>query len=151
MEWAHEFQHKGASLVPYEEFKAWCFKIYGPACTPKFINQRYKRLQQPDILTVLKAHANDDKSDFVTPPFSPYPGTPGIEECHMLGIGPGPNEGWYGIPGLHYKSLWEQDVPYGPALENVTTYNLHRVKDQLQVWLQNGAYRRAYRRAYRQT
>ena len=137
MEWAQEFQSRGELPNPWE-FKRWCFKIYGPACTPEFINQRYKLLQQPDILTVLKAHANGDKCDYVTPPYSECPGTPFIEECHMLGIGYGPNPDWYGTD-KHYDSLWNQDKPYGPALEDVTTYYLHQVKDQLERWQQNGS------------
>ena len=56
----------------------------------------------------------------------------------MLGIGYGPNPDWYGTD-KYYDSLWNEDKPYGPALEDVTTYYLHQVKDQLELWQQNGS------------
>ena len=135
MEWALEFQEKGTYPDPLE-FEKWCWETFGPACTKEFINLRYKVFQE-DIEAVLKAHEKNNKGEMLTAPFSEGKGTP-VDEHHGLGIGFGPNPDWYGTD-KHYDSLWNEDKPYGPALKDITTYWLGQVKDQLELWQQNGS------------
>ena len=151
-EWHRDFVEKGIYPHPYE-FEEWCRKTFGPACTKdinEWINQRYKVFQEDDIYDVEKAYQQFDKGGMLTPPYPDTPGTPNLLNCQALGIPYGPEPKWYGTD-RHYDSKWNQDKPYGPALADVTRYNLEEVRDELEKWLQNGGYRRAYRRAYRQT
>ena len=118
----------------------------------EWINQRYMvfQLEEQDFRAVVKAHKKFKKGEMLTPPYPDTPGTPNLLNCQALGILYGPEPKWYGTD-RHYDSKWNQDKPYGPALADVTRYNLEEVRDELEKWLQNGGYRRAYRRAYRQT
>jgi hypothetical protein len=140
--WHEDFVKKGIYPDPFE-FEEWIQKTFGPAATKEWINQRY-RLFQEDIYAVAKAHKEFDKGGMWTPEYPETPGTPNLLNCQALGILYGPEPKWYGTD-RHYDSKWNQDKPYGPALADVTRYNLEEVRDELEKWLQNGAYRRAYK------
>ena len=106
------------------------------------------QLEKQDFRAVVKAHKKFKKGEMLTPPYPDTPGTPNLLNCQALGIPYGPEDEWYDDPERHGDSKWNQDKPYGPALADITRYNLEEVRDKLEKWLQNGAYRRAYRRAY---
>lgn len=151
-EWHEEFMKHGTYPHPYD-FEEWIQKTFGPAAATsdnpamkKWIDIRYTLFQE-DIYAVEKAHKEFDEGEMWTPPYPRTPGTPNLRNCQALGISYGPEPDWYGTD-RHYDSKWNQDKPYGPALADVTRYNLEEVRDKLEKWLQNGAHRRAYRRAY---
>ena len=153
LEWHEEFMKHGTYPHPFV-FEEWIQKTFGPAAATsdnpamkRWIDLRYMVFQDPDIHRVVKAHKKFDEGETLTPPFSRESGTPHLLDCEALGIPYGPEDEWYGTK-RHGDSKWNQDKPYGPALADITRYNLEDVRDKLEKWLQNGAYRRTYKRAY---